>query len=318
MAFFVRNNILTAYKPPECLWIWCKVPGTKTIPKIQSAWHPNNKGDFPMDTISFFEQKLQSNQEPIETVEQNWDQKAEMFYRNQVTGSTYYNRAVPRLLEQKGIVTPSSTLLDIGAGSGRYAIPFAQICQSVHALDLSSEMLRYMQQEIEKHNLTNIHMTKSAWPTAEEIGEFDIAFAAMCPATRSIEALREMSKTASKYGVICQFTASTDRVMEALKEHYVIDTDPKGPHHNRNILQAYFNILWELGYEPEISYLRDTFEVHMTITEAVDTYRKRYDQAEAEQIRKVINTIQQDGMINNRKYTTLAVISWETRGRGDK
>jgi len=47
------------------------------------------------------------------------------------------------------------------------------------------------------------------------------------------------------------FTASTDSVIEALKEHHVIDTDLKGPQNNRSFLQAYFNILWELGFEPE-------------------------------------------------------------------
>lgn len=266
-----------------------------------------------MDILSLFEQKLKTEDQPIETMEQNWDQRAETFYHNQVNGSTYYNQAVPRLLEQKGILTPSSSVLDIGAGSGRYAIPLAKKSQAVHALDLSSEMLQFLQQEAEKSNLDNISVIKSAWPTTEKIGEFDIAFAAMCPATRSVEALRAMSETATKYGVICQFTKSTDSVLEALKNQEVIGEEAKGPHNDRDILQAYFNILWELGYQPEISYLQDTFEVTQTLDEALDIYRQRYDHVDPEQLKSVLETLQQDEEnIKNEKNTTLAVISWKT------
>ncbi|HLR08697.1 MAG TPA: class I SAM-dependent methyltransferase [Bacillota bacterium] len=265
-----------------------------------------------MDTIDFFAEKLKTSEQPIETVERNWDQRAETFYYNQINGSTYYNDAVPHLLEQKGILEPSSSVLDIGAGSGRYAIPFAKRCRSVHALDVSSKMLEYLKKESDKHQLDNITITQSAWPTTECIGTFDVAFAAMCPATRSVEALKEMSNVAKKYGVICQFTASTDSVIETLKDQRVIDKDIKGPHNDRTILQAYFNILWELGYQPEISYLHDTFEVTTTVTEAVATYKKRFDLADAEPIKHALNTIQHDGTIKNKKYTTLAVISWET------
>ena len=268
-----------------------------------------------MDTIDLldtFEQKLKTQQQPLKTVEENWDQKADTFYYNQVYGSTYYNSAVPRLLEQKGILTPSSSVLDIGSGSGRYAIPFAKRCQSVQALDLSSEMLQYLKQEVGKHHLDNISMIQSTWPPTDDIGAFDIAFAAMCPATRSTEALKAMSRTARNYGVICQYTASTDTVIEALKAHHVLTEEGTGPHNNRDILQAYFNILWELGYEPEISYLHDTFEVKITLEEAVDTYKKRYEELESNQIRRVAETLQEDGVIKNMKYTTLAVISWNT------
>ncbi len=265
-----------------------------------------------MDLISIFEQKLKSNNEPIKTVEENWDQKAKTFYQNQVIGSTYFNDAVPSLLEQKGILTPSANVLDIGSGSGRYAISLAKRCQSVHALDLSSKMLQFLHQEIEKNNLDNIHTIKSPWPATEKIGEFDIAFAAMCPATRSVEALVEMSNVAKGYGVICQFTASTDSVIEVLKNEQLITEEIKGPHNDRDLLQSYFNILWELGYQPEISYLRDTFELTMSLNEAFDTYKRRYAYLDPEQLKYILKTIQQDEAIRSVKNTTLAVISWET------
>lgn len=264
-----------------------------------------------MNILSMYEQKLNPSNQPAETVEEFWDQKARTFYHNQVNGSTYYSDAVPRLLEQKGILTPSSSVLDIGAGSGRYAIPLAKKVQSVHALDLSSEMLQFMQCEIEKNNLDNVYTIKSAWPTTENIGEFDVVFSAMCPATRSVEALQAMSNVAKKHGVICQFTASTDSVVEALKQHQIIDGDITDPHNDRDVLQSYFNILWELGYQPEISYLNDTFEINITFDEAFNTYKRRYEYVDSEQLKNVLQTIQQENRnIKVIKNTTLAVMIW--------
>lgn len=270
-----------------------------------------------MELLSIFEQKLKTRNQSIETAEENWDKRAETFYQNQVNGSTYYSEAVPRLLEEKGIVQPSFRVLDICAGSGRYAIPLAKKSQSVHALDLSSEMLQFLQRETEKNNLDNIETIKSAWPTEENIGEFDVAFSAMCPAINSVNALQAMSDKARKYGVICQFTSSTDTVIEALKEHQLIDGAMNDPHNNRDHLQSYFNILWELGYEPEISYLHDTFTLNLTLQEALDTYKKRFDEVPLEKLKSVLQSIQQESSdIAVVKYTTLAVMSWKTGKEG--
>lgn len=266
-----------------------------------------------MDILSIFEQKLKSSDEPLETAEKNWDNRAETFYYNQVNGSTYYAEAVPRLLEQKNILTPSVRVLDIGAGSGRYAIPLAKKSQSVHALDLSSEMLQYLEREAEKNHLDNIQTVKSAWPTTEDIGEFDVAFAAMCPAIDSIEALQAMSDAADKHGVLCQFTGSTDTVIEALEEQELLDRNRRDPHNNPETLQSYFNILWELGYRPEVSYLNDTFEVNLSFEDALDNYKRRFGQVDEEELKQTLSTIQNGADdLTVVKKTTLAVISWKT------
>src|SRR5690625_1875784 len=115
-------------------------------------------------------------------------------------------------------------------------------------------MLLFLQQEAEKYDLDNIHIVKSTWPTTEEIWEFDVSFSAMCPATRSIEALKEMSNVAKGYSVICQYIKSTDNIVEALKKQHLIPENGNTSHNSSGILQSYFNILWELGYNPEVSY----------------------------------------------------------------
>lgn len=266
-----------------------------------------------MDILTTFQEKLKGNEQPHDVMEEFWDQRAKTFYQNQVNGSVYYNDAVTSLLAQKGIITPSSRVLDIGSGSGRYTVPLAKKSRFVHALDLSGEMLQFLQQEVEKNDLRNVTTIKSAWPTEENIGEFDVAFAAMCPATRSIEGIEAMTQIAKKHAVICQFVKSTDNVIQSLIDRQFIKENKNDPHNNRELLQAYFNILWELGYNPEISYLHDTFVVESKLSEAVHSYQQRYQNLDEEQLKDVLMTFQQhEENIKIVKTSTLAVLSWET------
>lgn len=267
-----------------------------------------------MDILSFFHKKLKGTDTPIEELEEFWDEKAENFYQNQIRGSTYYNEAVPQLLEEKGIIDSSTTILDIGSGSGRYTIPLAKKCKSIYALDLSGEMLQFLQQEMKKNDLQNITTIKSAWPTTENIGQFDVAFAAMCPATRSLEGIEAMTQVANKYAVIGQFIKSTDTVIQALEARQILEENRNDPHNNRELLQAYFNILWELGFNPEISYLHDTFEVELPINVALQQYKNRFQNVDEDQLIDVLKALSEDDeKIKIAKMTTLAVLSWKTK-----
>lgn len=266
-----------------------------------------------MNLLTLFQQKLQGNLAPVDELERFWDEKAENFYKNQIHGSTYYNDAVTLLLEEKGIITPSASVLVIGSGAGRFTISLARKCKAVHALDVSKEMLQFLQNEKEKHQLQNITTIKSAWPTKEYIGEFDVAFAAMCPATRSLEGIEVMTKVAKKYAVICQYTQSTDNVIEQLQMRKLITENKNDPHNNRELLQAYFNILWELGFNPEISYLYDTFEIERPLNEAIQAYQQRFPDLDEKQLLEVLTTIpKRNEKINIVKKTALAVLSWNT------
>lgn len=93
----------------------------------------------------------------------------------------------------------------------------------------------------------------------------------MCPCTRSADALKQMSNVAHQYAVIAQMTKMSDNIIDALQADNVIDINPNDPHNNRDLTQSYFNILWELGYEPELNYIVDETVVKATVTETTET-----------------------------------------------
>ncbi|MFQ5825815.1 MAG: class I SAM-dependent methyltransferase [Dehalococcoidia bacterium] len=62
---------------------------------------------------------------------------------------------------------PQSTVLDIGAGTGRWSIPMAKIAQKVTAIDPSPAMLAVLRQRIEAAGLANIDVVQARWEELE-------------------------------------------------------------------------------------------------------------------------------------------------------
>jgi len=61
---------------------------------------------------------------------------------------------------------PDDTVLDIGAGIGRWSIPMAKVCKKVNALDVLPGMLEILRENAAAENVTNIHTVVGDWETA--------------------------------------------------------------------------------------------------------------------------------------------------------
>ncbi len=64
-------------------------------------------------------------------------------------------------------VHPGSTVLDIGAGTGAWAILLARHAKKVTAIEPSPEMIRVMSENLEKEGIDNVEIIQGSWP---EIG----------------------------------------------------------------------------------------------------------------------------------------------------
>lgn len=264
-----------------------------------------------MDIQSFFENKLKTDETGTEEFAQKWDERAKRFYEGQLKGNHYLPNKVTKLLTDKGIITSKSTLLDIGAGAGRYTIPLAKEAKSMLALDFSNEMLRYLKKVSDDRSVTNIRTRQLPWPTQEALEQVDVAFSAMCPCTRSLEALKQMSNIAREYAVITQMTRMTDNIIDKLIDKDLIEINPNDPHNNRDLTQSYFNILWELGYEPEINFIVDERTDRIDKQVAIIDYKERYDHVDGSVIEEVIERFTENEEVKIVRTTRLAVISWD-------
>ena len=67
------------------------------------------------------------------------------------------------------LVTPDDTILDIGAGGGRYALPLALHAREVIAVEPSEAMRSVLAEGMAGHGIDNIRVVESTWPCDEPL-----------------------------------------------------------------------------------------------------------------------------------------------------
>jgi SAM-dependent methyltransferase len=113
-----------------------------------------------------------------------WNQRAESFSKRiirVVNGKEGLDKDdyISKMLNRIE-VKPEWTVLDIGCGPGTLTVPLAKKVKSITALDISSEMLKFLKINADKNGLNNINYLNSSWQDAlagDDIGEHDVVVA---------------------------------------------------------------------------------------------------------------------------------------------
>jgi hypothetical protein len=75
-----------------------------------------------------------------------------------------HRRDEPALEVLRFLVRPGETLVDIGAGGGRYALPLSLVAREVIALEPSEGMLAVLREGMTEHGITNVRAIQGRWP----------------------------------------------------------------------------------------------------------------------------------------------------------
>src|ERR1051326_20507 len=84
-------------------------------------------------------------------------------------------RDEPALEILRSLIQPGDSVLDIGAGGGRYALPLALECREVIAVEPSDGMRRVLQEGMAEHGISNIRPVNARWPAGAESTQADVA-----------------------------------------------------------------------------------------------------------------------------------------------
>lgn len=93
--------------------------------------------------------------------------------------NTQTKRAPDLLGRVMELVPPGASILDIGAGTGNYALPLAQQGCDVTALDHSPDMLAVLQRKLEREGVAGVTPQPGRWEDAQ-IAPHDYVLAANC------------------------------------------------------------------------------------------------------------------------------------------
>lgn len=64
------------------------------------------------------------------------------------------------------VVSPATTVLDVGGGAGRYALPLALSCEEVIVVEPDAGMARTLREQMAGHRIANITIVEEKWQDA--------------------------------------------------------------------------------------------------------------------------------------------------------
>ena len=159
---------------------------------------------------------------------------------------------------------PDDTLLDMGCGPGRLSVPLAQRVKSVTSLDMSDAVLRYCAENARAAGATNLTTKKLDFHDAvpgENIEKHDVV---ICSRSVGLGNLRKLSTFATRMVAIVTF-ANAPTIPHLLSGIFKDTTTTPKPSflkhgNNRNLnYNVMFNIVYDMGYEPNVRILEDGF-----------------------------------------------------------
>jgi SAM-dependent methyltransferase len=125
----------------------------------------------PIDYEARWQQIVEARREYIDglyarlgrTTANYWASRAQLF-RPSVRRDTTPDFFLNRVLRD---VTPDSTVLDVGAGGGRYAIPLTKHAKQVVAVEPSQHMVGALRDEVAETGIQNLEVVESTWQNAD-------------------------------------------------------------------------------------------------------------------------------------------------------
>lgn len=183
-------------------------------------------------------------------------------------------------------ISPSSRVLDIGAGPGIISIPLAKQVSHVTAVDPSPGMISILKEKIAEHGVTNIHCQQKYWEdidtTEDLLPPYDIVVASLSLDMLDIRpALEKMNRVCSKAVYLYWFAGEPTWETHTRKLMPLLHGTAYSPLPKCDIL---FNVLYRMGIYPHIS--KSTYchtEQYNSSEEALSHYKDYYHVSTPEQ-----------------------------------
>lgn len=248
-----------------------------------------------------------------------WDSMAPDF--SQFEMPTEENSSLMKLITEKGMIDKESIVLDVGCGAGKYSLALAEKCLHVVGLDLSPKMIEKALEKKEKMKVDNVEFHINNWhefdlSNSDYKGKFDLVIANMTPAVRSADTFLKIHEASKKHCVLTKPVKRYDPISDAIRE--MLHLEEKRESFDKDILYA-FEILWLLGSMSEIQYESQIWDKKMTINTAYKLYANRMKsyraltEEEDKEIMNYLQSISNDGIIEEKVDTTIAAIYWQVQ-----
>lgn len=163
------------------------------------------------------------------------------------------------------LVRPADTLLDVGAGAGRFAVPLAHQVRQVTALDHARPMLALLEQQARAQRLTNITVQEAAWETATT-APHDVVLAAwsLYRLPDLLAGMKKLIAATRRTLIIVAGAGHSVRHDPLLRRFWPHADQDDTPMHI-----YYYGVLWQAGIHPELRIVYDRHLLHGSTPQAI-------------------------------------------------
>lgn len=247
-----------------------------------------------------------------------WNAMASDF--NQFEIPTKANNAFMNLLDKEKILDNCNNALDIGCGTGKYAIALSDyFTDGITGIDISPKMIKYAEENAFTYNKKNIIFKNINWKdldldTAKMYKAFDLVYAHNTPAIQSGQTLKKMIDASRKWCVLSKPTRRRDTISDSIEK--LVGNEPPQVRRDIEILYT-FELLWMMGFEPKISYKKQSWDKTQTLEEAQTIYLNRvktHFTLNSNNEIKIKNFLEKQldgGFIHEHTETTITTIYWK-------
>lgn len=241
----------------------------------------------------------------------HWDRRAAEFNKRVMKHREKAERQVAQLGLQ-----PHETVLDVGAGTGRLAIPMAKIARSVTALDQSGGMLSCLKENMQSEGICNIQCIQKSWQDVgpDEIPAHDVVLSSNSLGVYDLsDALVKMDRLAKRAVYI--FTFTDHHRDDGFREFLMNEKRPQNAFQPAGYLMIY-NLLADIGIYADIKIQEwESKEHYSSIDDAVASWRMMHEVPSEKEpkLREFLSKklIEDDQGLCIHRSTKQAMISWQ-------
>lgn len=243
-----------------------------------------------------------------------WDNRAERYAKH--VGRTD-PRKDPFLRRLRRVTDESSSAIDVGAGTGRYALALAPGIAHVTAVEPSAAMLAIMRRDAEQRHVANITTIAATWQHAPP-ATADVAFSSfvLTLVPEAVPFLEKLDAVARRRVLLYLGAYSSDALLDPLWRHF--HGVPRAP--APTYLDA-LAVLRELGIEPAVKVVEVANERRFeTIDEAVEHFRDALLLADTPALRSELEELLAAWLIARRgtlrapvRTVAAAILEWRPR-----
>lgn len=246
-----------------------------------------------------------------------WDSRAKRF-ASRMTLETATTDPLYRRLRR--VTGRQSTVLDVGAGPGRFTLALAPHVAGVTAVDPSGAMLDICRRQARGLGIANVDYVHGRWEDAE-VAPADVAFSSyVLPLVADAPRfLAKLDRAAGERAFLYLGAFSLDAVMDPLWRHFHGRPRKPGP----TYLDA-CDVLRELGLAPQVEVVEVTSRARFaTPAAAVKDYREQLCLPDTPEARKELRRLLADWLVPRPggfgpplKTVPAAIVSWRPSASG--